>query len=414
MRTRSKVRWLWATILGAAVLILPAAPALAVPADLSVSMVDAPDPVVAGTNLTYTIGVTNLEAADASTVALTDLLPPNTTFASLTAPAGWACTTPAVGGTGAVSCSATTLAASTSASFTLVVNVDLATPNGTVITNTAGVTSTEDPISTNDSASSTTTVIGGANLLVLKSDAPDPVPSGGNITYTLSVRNDGPTEAASVVLTDVIPTGTTFVSISPVIGWTCTTPLVGGTGTVSCTNPSLAATALSTFTLVVNVAAGTAGGTVITNTATVSSATTDPDAANNTATTTTTVGLVEDLCALPTAIVGTNQSDVLTGTPGDDIICGGNGKDTINGLGGNDVIAGQNGKDELDGDEGNDTVMGANGKDLVIGDLGIDVLRGGNGPDTLNAQDGAAGDSLDGGNGPDACLVDTGDVSVNC
>jgi hypothetical protein len=32
----------------------------------------------------------------------------------------------------------------------------------------------------------------------------------------------------------------------------------------------------------------------------------------------------------------------------------------------------------------------------------------------LNAQDGAAGDSLDGGNGPDVCMTDAGDVKINC
>jgi hypothetical protein len=44
----------------------------------------------------------------------------------------------------------------------------------------------------------------------------------------------------------------------------------------------------------------------------------------------------------------------------------------------------------------------------------VDALRGGNGADTLNAQDGAAGDSIDGGNGPDSCMNDAGDVTINC
>jgi hypothetical protein len=98
--------------------------------------------------------------------------------------------------------------------------------------------------------------------------------------------------------------------------------------------------------------------------------------AHNSATTTTTVGLAAAICT----ITGTNRSDTLTGTSGDDVICGGNGKDTINGLGGNDIILGQDGKDVLNGGEGNDTVMGGKGKDHVVGGPGVDALRGGNAP----------------------------------
>ncbi len=72
------------------------------------------------------------------------------------------------------------------------------------------------------------------------------------------------------------------------------------------------------------------------------SATTDLNATNNTESTTTLVGTAAELCARAGAIKGTNQSDTLKGTPGDDIICGGNGSDKIDGLGGNDVIFGQN------------------------------------------------------------------------
>ena len=410
MHRSSLLRRILLVTVGVAALTIPAAPAMAATADLSVTKTDAPDPVVAGSNLTYTIGVTNLTAAEATTVALSDTLPAGTTFVSLASPVGWTCSTPAVGGTGTVSCTIATLPASGSASFTLVVNVAAATPNATIVTNTASVTSADDPVPGNNSATTTTTVSAGANLLVLKSDSPDPAVANGNITYTISVRNDGPFAATTAVLTDTIPANTTFVSLVAPAGWTCATPAVGGTGTVSCTNPSVASLALGTFTLVVKVDAGVVSGTVITNTATVSSATTDPDGANNTATTTTTIGLATAECT----ITGTNKSDTIVGTAGDDVICGGNGKDTINGLGGNDIILGQNGKDVLDGDEGNDTVMGGNGKDQVTGDLGVDALRGGNGADTLNAQDGAAGDSIDGGNGPDACLIDAGDVTVNC
>lgn len=72
-------------------------------ADISVTKTDSPDPVNAGTNIAYTITVGNA-GPSAANVTLTDTVPTNTTFVSLTA-AGWTCSTPAVGGTGAISCS---------------------------------------------------------------------------------------------------------------------------------------------------------------------------------------------------------------------------------------------------------------------------------------------------------------------
>ncbi len=250
----------------------------------------------------------------------------------------------------------------------------------------------------------------GANLSVTKADSPDPVAAAGNVIYAITVHNSGPAAATAVSLSDVVPTNTTFVSLTAPAGWTCSTPAVGGTGTVSCTNPSLASGASAAFTLVVNVNAATPNGTIITNTAAASSSTTDPNTGNNSATATTTVGVAAALCT----ITGTNGSDTLTGTAGDDVICGGNGKDTIDGGGGNDIIIGGNGKDDLNGGDGNDTLLGGNGKDQLTGGAGLDVLRGGNGPDTLNAQDGAGGDTVEGGSGPDKCTTDPGDLVTSC
>jgi uncharacterized repeat protein (TIGR01451 family) len=249
-----------------------------------------------------------------------------------------------------------------------------------------------------------------ADLTVTKSGSPDPVVPGANLTYQIGVTNAGPEAAAAVLLSDAVPAGTTFVSLTAPAGWTCVTPAVGGTGAISCTNPSLAMGTAASFTLVVNVVPGTADGTTITNTATASSSTTDPMPADNSATDTATVGLALESCT----ITGTNGPDTLTGTGGDDVICGGNGKDVIDGLGGNDIIVGGNGKDTLVGGEGNDTLLGRNGKDTMVGGPGLDVLVGGNGRDTLDAQDGAGGDSVDGGRGRDSCLTDNGDVATSC
>jgi uncharacterized repeat protein (TIGR01451 family) len=410
---KASLRWIIFAFTLVGVLLTPGVTAVAATADLSVSKVDSPDPVVAGSNITYTISVTNAGPDASSNVSLSDTTPPGTTFVSVTPGAGWTCPPLPVGGTGTQTCTDPSVPVGTS-TITLVLRVAAATPIGTVITNTASVTSPDDAVTANNSASATTTVSGGANLVVLKSDSPDPVAVGGNVTYALTVRNDGPLAATSVTLSDVIPANTTFVSVTPAAGWSCPSLPVGGMGTQTCTIATLAPLSSASFALVVKVNPGTPGGTVISNTATVSSATTDPSSANNTATTTTVVGVAADLCARAGAITGTNASETLNGTAGDDIICGGNGRDTINGRGGNDVIFGQNGKDSLNGGEGNDSIIGGNGKDQITGGPGIDALRGGNGRDALNAQDGAPGDSIAGGLGQDTCPTDAGDIIEGC
>jgi uncharacterized repeat protein (TIGR01451 family) len=258
-------------------------------ADLSVTKVDTPDPVTPGTNLTYTITVNNAGPSNATTAALSDTLPAGTTFVSLSSPGGWSCTTPAVGGTGAVSCSLASLA-SGNAVFTLTVAVGATVTPGTIITNTATVsTATFDPNSGNDSVNATTTVAAGsADLSVTKIDTPDPVSAGSNLSYTITVSNAGPSNAASATLADTVPTGTTFVSLASPVGWSCTAPAVGGTGAINCTNASLGVGGSSVFTLTVNVNSGVANGTILTNTAVISSTTADGTPGNNSATATTT------------------------------------------------------------------------------------------------------------------------------
>src|SRR6185436_6001200 len=169
-------------------------------ADLSVTKTDSPDPVTAGTNLTYTITVTNSGPDAAASVSWSDTLPAGTTFVSLPAVAGWSCTTGAT-----VSCSNPSFAVG-SAVFTLTVAVAPSVTAGTVLSNTVTVTSpTSDPDTADRSATATTTVAASANLSVTKTDSPDPVTAGTNLTYTITVTNAGPSNAASVSLSDTLP-----------------------------------------------------------------------------------------------------------------------------------------------------------------------------------------------------------------
>src|SRR6202022_2686698 len=127
-------------------------------------------------------------------------------------------------------------------------------------------------------------------MAVTSSATPNPVTAGNNITYTQTATTNGPASAAGAKFVDTLPANTTFVSFVQPVGWTCVTPAVGATGTVTCTaNASVAVGATANFPLVVKVNMGTAPGTVISNTPMVSATPADPNSANNSATSTTVV-----------------------------------------------------------------------------------------------------------------------------
>ena len=139
----------------------------------------------------------------------------------------------------------------------------VAVPAGSVITATA-----TDPSNNTSEFSQCVTVGGGgpvSDLQITKSDSPDPVLTGSNITYTIVITNNGPATDLGATFTDILPSGTTFVSItSP---GSCSSPPVGSTGTVTCSLGVLPPGQSVSISLVVNVNA--APGATITNTATV-------------------------------------------------------------------------------------------------------------------------------------------------
>ena len=62
--------------------------------------------------------------------------------------------------------------------------------------------------------------IGGADLGVTKFDSPDPVIAGNQLTYTITVTNDGPCDATGVTLEDVLPSGLSNASYEITAGGT--------------------------------------------------------------------------------------------------------------------------------------------------------------------------------------------------
>jgi len=287
-------------------------------ADLSVTNTATPVGVQAGNNITYTQVVTNNGPSTATTVSLTETTPANTTFQSVTPAAGWSCTTPAVNGTGTITCTDPTFAPG-SATFSVVLKVNAGTAAGTAINETATVSSAvTDPNLANNSATANDVVATAseANLVVTNSATPTSVSAGSNVTYTQSVTNTGPAATnPAMTFTQTTPPNTNFQSITPPAGWICAThPAVGGTGTITCTDTgTMAMNATASFTLVLQVNSGTPSGTSITDTATASTGNMVPGITTNAASATV---IVANANSADMAIVKTATPNPVTdGTP---------------------------------------------------------------------------------------------------
>jgi uncharacterized repeat protein (TIGR01451 family) len=126
-----------------------------------------------------------------------------------------------------------------------------------------------------------------ADLSVTKSRSPSgAIAAGTDVSYTIMVGNNGPSDAGNVTLTDAVPIGTSFASLSAPSGWTCTSPAAGSSGTIACKTTSLANGDSATFIVVATVNCNVPDGMVVSNTSS-ASAETPPD--NNHANDTQTV-----------------------------------------------------------------------------------------------------------------------------
>ena len=277
-----------------------------------------PATATAGNIITWSLLVTNNGPADAQNVVVSDSTVTGvTTFAQHSAPAGWLCSPPPPNSIGNFSCTTATLAAGASATISLSFYVNPAAPAGSSVVNTALVSAaTADPNNANNSSTSTATVATSADLVAGKL-GPATAQAGAPISYSITVTNNGPSNAVNATLSDVLPTGTKFVSITQTSGtpFTCSAPAAGSSGTVSCSNSSFAPSSFANFTLVVT---NPASGSTYINTAVASSTTPDPNSGNNSASVSTllTFGLanvsVTKTVASPNVINGANQTYTIT------------------------------------------------------------------------------------------------------
>ena len=236
--------------------------ALSPPADIAVFKVG-PASGVAGSNLTYTITVTNIGPAAATNVVVSDQLPVGFAFIS------------AVPATATVSNNfviwpSLNLASGGSGNFT----VTAVSAEGGSFTNIAfGTSDTFDANPTNNDGTSTnsqviTTVAPLADVAVFKTGGTTVAPGGTN-TYTITVTNSGPSTATNVVVQDTLPVNVTFQNASG----------GGGLSGNVVTWPAMILTNGAKTNFIVSVTAPASGS--FTNIASGTSDTPDPNTNNN-------------------------------------------------------------------------------------------------------------------------------------
>lgn len=220
-----------------------------------------------GDTVTYSITVLNSGPNTATTIEVYDVLPAGVTFSSYSSTQG-------LYSTGSGIWSVGTLTTSGTATLDLLATVDVGT-GGSTITNYANLWGFDayDPVDTNDSASVSIDVKA-ADLAISKvvdNATPD---EGTDVVYTITLTNLGPNDTTGVIIDDMLPVGTTFVSYVASQGM-----YTSGTGVwdIGAVNKLDAVTLDITVTL----DNGT-GGTTITNTATLNASNlSDPNAAND-------------------------------------------------------------------------------------------------------------------------------------
>jgi uncharacterized repeat protein (TIGR01451 family) len=248
---------------------------------------------------------------------------------------------------------------------------------------------------------------GSSNLRITKSDSPDPVRVGGQLTYTIGVENLGPTPATGVTVTDNLPNGVDLVSASGPAGGCAILgrKLTCVIGSLAPVGVNYGGSPASVTVVVVPRRSGT-----IRNTARVKGEQKDPANANNKATATTRVLGAPTCRDLIATISGTLVDDFLLGTPGPDVIAALHGSDRIVALSGRDLICAGPGPDYVGAGTAADRVFGGDGRDRLIGRGGPDLLRGSGGNDVLKG--GRGSDRLRGGRGFDRCVGGPGSDSI--
>jgi len=239
--------------------------------DLGVAMSTSSANATVGVPYTYTIDVKSVGALGASNVRLTDVIPSSATFVSVTTSQG------SCSGVTTVTCNLGNIAADAKATVLLTVTPNVA--GG--LTNSASVVANETEPNTRNNSGGVWSYVAGASADVSLSlgASASTVKRLSNLTYTATIKNNGPSTATAVSVTDTLPTSMKFVSASSTQG-SCS-----GTGYITCSLGSMVNGATATVKIVVQ----PQSTGKYTNTVYVNSANTDNNNLNNLSSVTTTV-----------------------------------------------------------------------------------------------------------------------------
>jgi uncharacterized repeat protein (TIGR01451 family)/fimbrial isopeptide formation D2 family protein len=250
-------------------------------ADLSITKTVAPDPVVAGTTVTFTLSVANGGPSLArSPIVVTDALPPGVTWVDGTSSAegtGWDCGHAAR----VVTCTRDADLGSGRTAPAIAVEVAVDPDAGpATLRNSASVDGpTNDPDLSNNVDAADVRVVDEAEL-VIRNDrvGTEPVVAGDTVDFRLEVDNLGPSDADAVSVVHTFPDGLTPLSVAGE-GWDCA---VSGQ-TVTCRRPRVpAGTTAPPIIVTARVSPSVPDGTTLVTTATTETSTPGDDPANNT------------------------------------------------------------------------------------------------------------------------------------
>ena len=223
--------------------------------------VTGPATTTPGSNVAYTITVTNAGPNPANNVVVNDATPAGLNFVSTAGDC-----------TSAFPCNFASIESGGTRSITVTYQV----PNGYDTANaineivTVG-SDTNDPVLGDNSASKTTQVTPVADL-ALTVTTPPSANAGASIVFTITVTNNGPSAAQNVSVADTTPSGLTFASNAG----DCTTAF-------PCAIASIESGGTRTITATYQVPPAYTSPAPIVDTASVSSDTSDPTPANNSA-----------------------------------------------------------------------------------------------------------------------------------
>src|SRR5262249_14946447 len=209
-------------------------------------------PVRAGDVATCPIFVDNLGPSSARDVTLTDTHVSSGTFTIVGANAnpGGAC--PA--SFGVVTCN---LGTEPAGGRTTVVVTETANESQDINDCAKVSSATPDSDNSNNQSCDGVTVISVADVSLDKTDSPDPLVAGTDITYTLHAHNSGPSVAKNVTVQDFLPDSVAVVSVNGGAGATCVPGVPGDhSHPTQCSYATLASSATATMVIVARVKPG--------------------------------------------------------------------------------------------------------------------------------------------------------------